>query len=1429
MSKPVVYVPVKLDAFVLNQSSSKGYPDNASVAPISQPNYTFLRLDAGLVQNDVLSYHDIAHAAPASVNPRLTDLGTGQPKTRRQGVYLHWMLPRCYRSGTTTKTDSDRVTAPTFKTAPDRWLVVRKLHPGAEPVQPTQDGRVKELTAWIVESNRLRNVQDLGREVDIEVECSPFLQGDGSLTSLDGQAEIYIGQKTQLPPNHQWKETAPDPNSFTPLGTLNSANPLFADYIPHNMNVFSMLDNFEYADGQKKACLTKATASYYVIGWHGEVSQDPLSNTAPIMSDLLSQNFLSMELAKDSRWLSSHEGGRVMCHGAMYAVNYTAAESKTMKQPAAAAARKLSNKDSHPVTVGTTPLDSVLSYVRAYNDAKREEGDRDSALEQTQIDLLHLETLLTKQEDDIDAQQEARDMLSANNFEPFQDSGSSWNFSAAEASQSSSTTSKKSATSKLFEPIASQRLALKKLNDAQAALDGAKRELKHERWNLFSLWWKFVSDRNWQVVGNKISEVPGGPQTDPKQLVQTQVGIVRELQQKSDNLALVVQSYLEPFRKPASANLSKADWPYIVQRGSQARFYTQRDPSMLVPGLLNPWPRDWLDPAAVRLATQVKIPDIPSALPSGWQSLKDTIEKVVGPCFPALEMRVAASALVREFFNLCPVDARAKEALSSIRGADPPTVVPPQYHDSRDVWNNTQAWFPLFVEWEIRYHHLPWDAWDFQQVPSFLPNEISRIRYGIKPDKVVAEVAKRNGKLVEREIDGRVLILPQPGYSLRVSVEQLLKATNEEDLPESLRRKVDPITKSIIDPQKQFLAAIDQIQMLSAPMTGFMDHLVTRLQGTHIKPTFRDPKNPDMDGGKPGVLPAAVIDPGHTGLDKATIELMGSELDKTPFSDFVAFDDGVAPFRPVTHGQFRFSKLNVIDKFGQCISAIEPRPTNKIDPLYPNLSEYFHPQSFAGSADRDNVVIEDPAGCQFAQYPPAINQDARLNSHFMLFDNAIRMWRPCGDWDDPVWAYVVLNYAENGVQIFLPDGRFYREVRLGGKPKTDGAAAATESLAWQPFEPPKDSNGKYMVSGSPQLDALMKQLSDPEYLRSFFRMVNNALAALPHTPNQYAEYLNAIVGRPLALTNVGFSLELATPAYKNQSTLSNTLPDVPLSTVKGQPSGYSFPIKIGDRDRAYDGLVCLFDQKGNAYAVPGNELDLSTMITYYPSGKHTTTLDRKQYFELRPYHLSTRSYGLDQRLDPKTPVAFEQKISQLNADHYDQISMFGALIDPFAKIHAYSGILPITTLQLPSWSLQNAMQRMTAFFRMGPLVITTPDLQRRYDPARRLSVDYNLEQMDQKESALTSTLDQKTAAFTGVPLPALASASWNWLQPYAVPSQNHGSNEKDNGPTPNSKEQLWNPFTVATLDNRPKYEAGPYTAVEGFLQLKRPIVEDKLP
>jgi hypothetical protein len=89
-------------------------------------------------------------------------------------------------------------------------------------------------------------------------------------------------------------------------------------------------------------------------------------------------------------------------------------------------------------------------------------------------------------------------MLSANNFQPAQDSGSVWNFAAAGAPSGGAAAAGR--TTKVFQPNSDQETQLAQLNAAQFALDAVTRELRGEQWNLFAQLWQFIADPALQNV-----------------------------------------------------------------------------------------------------------------------------------------------------------------------------------------------------------------------------------------------------------------------------------------------------------------------------------------------------------------------------------------------------------------------------------------------------------------------------------------------------------------------------------------------------------------------------------------------------------------------------------------------------------------------------------------------------------------------------------------------------------------------------------------------------------------------------------------------------------------------------------------------------------------------------------------------------------------
>lgn len=61
-----------------------------------------------------------------------------------------------------------------------------------------------------------------------------------------------------------------------------------------------------------------------------------------------------------------------------------------------------------------------------------------------------------------------------------------------------------------------------------------------------------------------------------------------------------------------------------------------------------------------------------------------------------------------------------------------------------------------------------------------------------------------------------------------------------------------------------------------------------------------------------------------------------------------------------------------------------------------------------------------------------------------------------------------------------------------------------------------------------------------------------------------------------------------------------------------------------------------------------------------------------------------------------------------------QLAVFGAIVDPFSAVHAYSGTLPVKQLTLPYWTWQCPIEKISA----GPVLVIwdVPD----FDAERQL-------------------------------------------------------------------------------------------------------------
>ncbi|KJK75911.1 hypothetical protein H634G_09276 [Metarhizium anisopliae BRIP 53293] len=1335
MASSPLAVPVKLDAFVFNPDACNGTEKGqAKIAPIGQPNYSYLRIKDFMLQNDVLRPIELHGAAPASRNSRITDLATGQVRTERMGVYLHWMIPRPYRSGA-AKTGAANASrahrgvsastldaqAPVFPETPNRWLVIRKL---AGDVQPPQ-AKLEPVTAWVVESDWMRTIDELddtsNTKMDLQVDVSPYLTaaapGTRAEPSVDQQAEIFIGGRVKA---KDWDGESSKAKKRVSLGVLNSSNQLFPDYQPHNSNVYSMLDSFEYTDAEtgKTRYATSAAADYHVLGWHDDAEQDimcldPGSKTRGDRIRALSMALNPSSGGDVAEWLNARTNARVLCHGAMYGVQWHSKWDASTKPrvPADEAARALANLT--PIAVGTTPLDALLSYVCAHQSGPIEKL------------LCQLSDLLQAQSDSIEDRRAGADEVQNYNFARF--AGGTRYLFQKDPKKPASPPSDKAAHE------------LKLLNENQALCDAAVRQLQKLQWEFFAVWWRYVTD-----VGRDQDKVKRG--------------YVSEVAKLNERWGALETALVREEAAVADSKTSIEKMALTLKEAVAPSFSQQRDPTLFVSGVQAGWPLDYLDSLLVRLHSQIeKRPGSPPD-PTTYGIR----------CLPT-QLQGMAATLVSEFLHYGSKDSAEKDGTA---GRD---VFPPLYHDGRDAWNNSQPWFPLFLEWEAEYYHVPYQQWTMDEKASRADQD-KKFRYTVKQDGLALWETENTDR---RTISGRILLLPQPVFSLHAQVDRLFSTVPEAELA--------PILPP--DEREKVLAEIRKLPFVSAPLDGFANHLLTLADGSHLKPNVRYP------GERPQPMKEAYEDSQKVGLGRRELDRIGPETDLTPYASLVRLGGLTHPaFKPVTHGQFKLTKLNIVDKFGQAAPALDTtRRLGGPHPIFPCIGEYYEPQEYRNTG-YPNVVEkpEQPGDCQFMQVPPSINQPARLHMNFVKLDKHDEYhWRPVTEWETPIWGWVLVNYVNYGVQFFLHDGTFYREVRVADPNNPGHGTHATDK--WLPFKPPKKPDTVR------QLDRLIGQFTGDggrPYLLAFMDTINIAMQRASSVPGAYSQCVNSLIGRPLALVNAGFSLELATDERKNQSTVGNQ-PDLlppysllPNSGMSGEPSiQYEFPIKLGDTVRPHDGLVGYFNARKSPR--PEDELELGDMFTPFESGpdkKYKSDqihpIDKETMFKLKAYWLDPKDY--------KGPGAAGKYMVDANK----KLTVCGLLMDPFTPVNAYSSILPIEPLLLPSWTWESALKKMTAFFHFGPLLVE--------DDVPAFCSDWQLKPK--------YDLEKETVEAT-IKLPSLAVAEWSWLQPYPDPEQGGGQ----------VADEVYMALQLGKVDPMPEFAAGPLTAVEGFLQMKRPI------
>ena len=267
-------------------------------------------------------------------------------------------------------------------------------------------------------------------------------------------------------------------------------------------------------------------------------------------------------------------------------------------------------------------------------------------------------------------------------------------------------------------------------------------------------------------------------------------------------------------------------------------------------------------------------------------------------------------------------------------------------------------------------------------------------------------------------------------------------------------------------------------------------------------------------------------------------------------------------------------------------------------------------------------------------------------------------------------------------------------------------------------------------------------------------MISRAIETMPHAPADYAAYATSIIGKPLALVNVGFSLELASPPLRSTAVSSPPSPLEPAVSTDPPPLlEYKFAIKIGDADRPFDGVVGFFDDSAG-------DTDWTHLHTYFTSSAPSEGDPRKF---IKPENFDTLSPHYVNPADFPTSSAYV-------AAKTSNLLVKTMLIDPYTPLHVYTPILPIKSLQLPAWTVQRALEKMSTFFHLGPILLTK-NLPTVYDETKPLDAETWMRRQREKET------EQATAKIR-LPIGGGQKGSWEWLQPYRVQSDDGLEDER---------------------------------------------------
>lgn len=536
------------------------------------------------------------------------------------------------------------------------------------------------------------------------------------------------------------------------------------------------------------------------------------------------------------------------------------------------------------------------------------------------------------------------------------------------------------------------------------------------------------------------------------------------------------------------------------------------------------------------------------------------------------------------------------------------------------------------------------------------------------------------------------------------------------------------------DPAKQALNAIctayNNMRIMSQGLDGFNIGQMTRNYIPQV--TVNNlVSRPGMDPITPKVHDAAQANPQDNWYD---FSFNNVQPLATGFEGMFNFGSLRSGFMDVTY-------LEIVDVFGQRMQLLTPPAVNNA-PLETTVALPLQPEQ-GDTAHATNIYLPPrllaPTRLWFRWLSAAFNKDIDgVDSDFVEMNT-----HPA---TSPVCGWIVPNHLDYSLMFYDADG-----TPIG----SFGLEHNDQVYRTNPANIPNNESDSLSADigpqGSPTVNPNLANFM--WYFNGQGSSKGNFLIDLMNTFESAGQYINpanhpqdaglsVFIGRPLAITRTVLGLETAgnaLPISQANTSATDAFPsdiNAPVSQgrydyLKRQKYSASsldavqFPLRLGDLTQMDDGLVGFLIETKDGYA------------------------------ESTIYSAAAPPAGANHVTQP----AYNTISLALNTDPM----VLTLLVDPRAAVHATTGILPVSALQIPPDQYARTMQNLEVTFFTHPMIA--------------------------KRQGLVT------------PLPQEAGYGWNWLQPV--------------GTTVQSIPQKSN-----AVDDTAMYDYTPQTLMEGWLQLK---------